>query len=914
MNQIYISPNDPKKYKVVKLENQLEVLLISDTATTMSGASLIVNIGSFQEQKMGIYGLAHFLEHMLFMGSKKYPKENAFFEYIMGHGGYTNAFTTNRHTCYFFNINTIQFEQALDIFVQFFIDPLMSQSSVSKEINAIQSEYDKNKGIDDMRLRYILKLLTREEHPFHNFDIGSKEIFENCPIHTKLLEFYNTYYSANLMKLLIMDNKPIDVMEQYVNKLFGQIKNNNVTISDTYGDLFSKRHYVEIIPSLNHNTVTLCWNIPYNYNHKMYRPINFLNYILGRESKGSLYVFLKENTLIKKLNATIIENCGDHLLYTIYIHLTKKGLDMVDDIINIILQYIVYISQNIVVKDVYDYLFEFKKYNYLYPTQLHMNEYLTYLTHNMIDFGATIYETVNYDLIMNKYDKSIDKIIGEYLDMLNVQRMNVILCSQKFRNVALEIEPWIQTKYNIIDDDTYQYKLSSPVVVDVKKIHQSIFEYDLLPQTLEIHKPITPNIPIEIIPNSHIWGNSSAIIEPKLCINITITIPHICQSINTYIMYQIMTIIIMDHVNTEIYDAIIIGYDVNIKLVNDTLMMELYGFDDKIDIILSKIIYCISNTQFTKEEFDKAKNSYMMDLYRDVSTSPHERLLQYIRECMYVNTFTLFDQLKSITNISYDDVNRLNIHYGGYVKCLINGNISISKYEKIHKLLRMLVDINISFQDTLVNWKIIDVAGGTIITNKLRSPNTTNHNSLSAVQVCYAKITMNDVESQKIFCMGTLMKIILMEPFFNQLRTQQQLGYITRSSIMKLGHPSQYLMTYLFYIQSATHNPKELKKEILNFIDNSKHIIGKMTNNEFKKYLDAGISLLSYQPTNLCDQSNELFICIEANNFIFNYKKQLIETMKKITKRELEEFHNTYFINVDTRQICIYNIYKHTTT
>ena len=62
-------------------------------------------------------GLAHFCEHMLFMGSEKYPVENVFSKFIEDHAGSTNAYTSNENTNYHFEIATSHFKEALDMYV-----------------------------------------------------------------------------------------------------------------------------------------------------------------------------------------------------------------------------------------------------------------------------------------------------------------------------------------------------------------------------------------------------------------------------------------------------------------------------------------------------------------------------------------------------------------------------------------------------------------------------------------------------------------------------------------------------------------------------------------------------------------------------------------------------------------------------
>ena len=89
-------------------------------------------------------GLAHFLEHMLFMGTEKYPEENQYSAFLSAHGGYSNAYTAQENTVYYFDVNTAHFEEALDLFASFFTCPLFTEGSTGREINAVDSENSKN--------------------------------------------------------------------------------------------------------------------------------------------------------------------------------------------------------------------------------------------------------------------------------------------------------------------------------------------------------------------------------------------------------------------------------------------------------------------------------------------------------------------------------------------------------------------------------------------------------------------------------------------------------------------------------------------------------------------------------------------------------------------------------------------------
>tara|TARA_B110000285_G_C14702964_1_gene414260 strand:- start:95 stop:451 length:357 start_codon:yes stop_codon:yes gene_type:complete len=104
---------DKRSYSCVTLENKLTVFMISDPETEKSAASLNVGVGAALDPKTHM-GAAHFLEHMLFQGSGKYPKESEYMDYMSNHGGMCNAFTSLTETNYHFKCSNEAFEEGLD--------------------------------------------------------------------------------------------------------------------------------------------------------------------------------------------------------------------------------------------------------------------------------------------------------------------------------------------------------------------------------------------------------------------------------------------------------------------------------------------------------------------------------------------------------------------------------------------------------------------------------------------------------------------------------------------------------------------------------------------------------------------------------------------------------------------------------
>ncbi|GMG31577.1 unnamed protein product [Ambrosiozyma monospora] len=199
---------DDRQYELIKLQNNLVALLIHDPTTDKSAAALDVNVGAFNDPP-NLPGLAHFCEHLLFMGTEKYPSENSYSSYLSKNSGSSNAFTAALHTNYYFEISNQAFEGALDRFAQFFISPLFNPSCKDREIMAVDSENKKNLQNDNWRLYQLSKSTTNPSHPYHGFSTGNKVTLGDKPladglnVRDELLKFHEQYYSANLMRLVM---------------------------------------------------------------------------------------------------------------------------------------------------------------------------------------------------------------------------------------------------------------------------------------------------------------------------------------------------------------------------------------------------------------------------------------------------------------------------------------------------------------------------------------------------------------------------------------------------------------------------------------------------------------------------------------------------------------------------------------
>ncbi|CAK0811071.1 unnamed protein product [Prorocentrum cordatum] len=118
---------DKRTYLHTTFDSGLRVLVVSDPEAEKTSFAVAVEAGSLEDPP-AFQGLAHFCEHMLFLGSQKYPDTEAFSSTLALYGGKHNAYTAAEETVYFNEINNDGIEKGLDIFAQFFISPTFKEN------------------------------------------------------------------------------------------------------------------------------------------------------------------------------------------------------------------------------------------------------------------------------------------------------------------------------------------------------------------------------------------------------------------------------------------------------------------------------------------------------------------------------------------------------------------------------------------------------------------------------------------------------------------------------------------------------------------------------------------------------------------------------------------------------------------
>ncbi|CAJ1448902.1 unnamed protein product [Effrenium voratum] len=351
------SPNDRNSYRVVELNNGIQALLVSnaDKRKQKVACACCVQVGSFSDPDR-CQGLAHYCEHMIFLGSKKYPGEADFEEFLSENGGDSNAYTECEYTCFYFQVNCKALRKALDMFAQLFHEPLFTPDASSRELQAIESEFQKKRRSDSVRAETLFASFASADHPWRLFGWGNLQSLDEEPkkqgvdLHTELRGFFAEHYKASRMRLCVFGIESLDTLETAVCESFSAIKPSPSVPQLDFArcGMPLKREdlprLVRVRPINDCHSLSMSWQLPSQLRYYCSKPEGYLSSLIGDEGEGSILSFLKEEGWATELTAGAggdnFTSSSNSTIFTVEIELTDAGLNEWQKVVLTVFQYL----------------------------------------------------------------------------------------------------------------------------------------------------------------------------------------------------------------------------------------------------------------------------------------------------------------------------------------------------------------------------------------------------------------------------------------------------------------------------------------------------------------------------------------------------------------------------------------------
>lgn len=873
------SPNDDREYRYLVLDNALRVLLVADTQTDKAAASLSVLRGSYHEP-VEYPGLAHFLEHMLFIGTEKYPEVDGYQQFIAAHGGSSNAYTAAEHTNYFFDIQVDHFAEGMDRFAQFFISPLLEKDYVDREKNAVDSEYQLQIKDDNWRGFSVLKAAMNPDYPGSRFTIGSLATLDDG-VDEALIEFFETEYSADQMILVALSNESLDELESWIRPMFGAIENHAIGPATTVERAFTQEQLPAV---LTHQSLRDQRRISYNfpipatepYYHK--KPAQYITNLLGHEGDGSLHQLLKAKGWIESLAAGVSRLDDTNAFLSVDIEINQTGAAHIEDIGQLLFGYIELLRSQ-------------PPQAWRYEEQA-MVAQLGFQFQEQSSATGFVYRTGPAFALY----PPADVLIAPYLmDTFDAQLIESFLVYLTPENLLMEIvgpdvatdqiETWFQVPYKL-----EQRKVSS--TPELASLHLPQIN-QFLPKQLNLLDDDSIG-PVQVVtrPGLELWLDRDAEFGvPRANLYFSLGVRGGLTTPEDIVLAQLYQRLVTDALNEYAYPAMLAGLGYRLAITSSGFQIRVSGYSDQQPELLSAVIDKFRNLQLDESRFAL----YQSELVREWSNFRNER--PYTQTYAALNNLLLStswsplllaDNLREMDLAQLADWREAKLSEFS-IRGLAHGNIDEAGLDALARDLANTLPLK---EFKLVKPEVVDITDPWLLTVAV------DHND--------ASIALHIQDSESSYeqrARSALAGQLLRQEYFSSLRTEQQLGYVVSLS-SQTKHDRGGLT---FIIQSPVASPGELETATIAFMEAQLKEFEAMSDEAFARQKAGLISRLTERDKNLRDRTIRYWADLDLDVTSFDSRQQIAAIVESLSKAEMAEFLAGVVKKLTTARILVYS-------
>ncbi|KAJ2256191.1 metalloprotease [Coemansia sp. RSA 455] len=633
------SGNDKNQYRLIRLPKNLTALCVQDLDTKEAAASLSVNIG-LSSSPVELQGLAHFLEHMLFLGTEKYPMEGDYKVYLAQNSGKSNAYTSFTETNYYFSLFNDALEGALDRLAQFFISPLFNADCVDRELNAVDSEHKGNLQSDPHRFYGLMSSISNFKHPYSWFTTGNTETLKGAAeklgldLREELIKFYHKYYSADIMRLVVVGNHSLDVLSEWVTSKFSDVKSKGNTK-----------------PMFNFHPIVL-------------RKNGWATAISGYSS-GTSY-----------------DGFGT---YEIGVTATPEGLENYEAIVSVIFGYIKMLIENGPQEWYYQELAEINQAEFDFKDKKYADTYARTLSGEGHNQYVPPQNILSHHYLSSGYDADI---ISKCLDYLNPSNYRLFIGAQEHKAVECKLEEkYYGVLYNVADlpsHMTSNVKCSPSIAKMLHLPGRNIY----LPDSLSVTKPATIADPPALEPvllrkndKIEVWfKQDDQFFTPHGRIGLAISSEYVDNSPLNHLLSTLLCKLVSAELQEQLFSASMANSYFYMSPGGGLINVGVSGFSNGLPNLLKTALQKIKTFNVDTQQFSiyLAKVERMIQNRRQNGPTS-----QLFRQLDNLNMVPAFDQDMlegALKDITLDGLQKhiVLLFSKAYVKMLVSGNYNQS--------------------------------------------------------------------------------------------------------------------------------------------------------------------------------------------------------------------------------------------
>ena len=875
--KIVKSPIDSREYKSIVLDNQLEVMLVSDPSIEKSAAALSVAVGSFQEPKE-FGGLAHYLEHMLFLGTKSFPTVGDYSEFVSRNGGSQNAYTQLDHTNYMVAVKNDAYDEALSRFSGFFYEAILEESYADKERNAVHSEWTMKSPNDWVILEQLNGSTLNPEHPISQFNWGNLDSLvdkENNKLQAALEDMYNTYYSANLMKGAMVSNLPIAEMKKLAQENFGKIPNKNTPRPQISASVAKSEHLkkvVHYIPQTDMKQLRINFVIENNAQQFVVKPNGYVNYLLANEMSGTLASALRDaglsDAVYSNYDADEYGNAGS---FTLYIDLTESGVQNRNKVMGAVLKYLALLREEGVnpryfkeIKQSLSNSFRFKEKTNDYNYAMKIAADLQHVPAEYVLSSAYEYQRFNPQVIQAVLDQlTLDNARIFYIDKQQTgeQDMEYFAGQYSVNDINSELEQTWQLM-------SEQFDLSLPR------------ENSLMPESFDLVAAKYTDKPKQLVADKghtvHL-GHSALFKQPKGRVTLDLNSGLTKSSAKNHVLADLLNRGLGQKLTELQSEASAAGMGLNASLSNG-LSLTATGFTDKQGTLLASALKYILDFDISDSELANFKASFKSDIESSKRQILLNQLFPKFSRVSNLDAFSDETLLTEVDGILSTDLNLFKdqLLKQANLRVFAFGNYSDKQVIALSNMVLNQLPEDREVAD-VYQTPLLKVEAGTTY-------NWQENVEMTDIGLIDAYLApRNDAD----LAAARLLSQIIRPALFKQIRTEEQLAY----AVGFFGQTFRQQMLVAYYIQSPAKGLAEVDERIALFRKGFTEQLAAITEEEFATTKNSVLITLTQPAKNLSEEMGEFTGDWREQLWNFDSKERLITAIETITLNDVKDLY-----------------------
>ena len=878
------SENDQRSYRRLTLENELDVLLISDPDADKAAVALDLHMGSYQNP-VHTEGLAHFLEHMLFLGTQRYPSAGEYQTFISEHGGSHNASTSLEHTNYFFSIDAAYLEDALDRFAPFFFEPTFDANYVNRERNAVESEYQLKLKSDSRRQWDVLREIINPQHPLSKFTVGNNQTLvdgEDGLLRDQLIKMYNRYYSANLMTLVVLGNNSIDELQVMVEEQFSPISNKNTVIEPYKVPLVETNRLplkARVIPLKELRELSLLFELPQQDRNWKVKPAMYLGEMIGYEGQGSLLQALKEKGWAESLSAGPALSDRGATLFSIDIGLTPEGFEHHQQILVELFAWLRLIQQEGIESWRQTELAVMSDMGFRYAEKIKPADYVTRLASNMHKYSGKNLLRAPYQ--RGEFDK---QLISDLMDQLSIENMLLMVTAPEVDTT--ELSAFYQTPFSVetMDKEAIEALNATDSDFNLSLVGKNPY----IPSNLDLIAGAKDEKPLLLVDSAglRLWHQKSTEFgTPKGKIIISLE-SEVVKGLAGYSMAELYAAYIQDQLRQSLYPAYMAGLAFNISPTREGVSIVIDGYSDKQLDLLKTVLSAFSKRSIDSKQLMLVKQQLIREKQNAKREYPFRQIIAHLKADI-VGSYVPEQQIAVIKPISVADMELFvrQLLSENKVDVLVAGNHTEESARQVASLLE-----GFNLKDLASMRSVVRLPEGARVRDVF-----VEHND--AVLLRYIQGDSDSLEERALI---SLLTNIISSDFYNELRTEKQLGYVVAAFPMHINR----VPGLSFIVQSPVASEDELKSEFERFSQHFDKAIQDLTEESLLVHKTALLVNLEDNPENLNELTARSVKAISLGYYDFDFRERLAQSINAVAIEDIRSAYSRLILN-SQRQIWV---------